>query len=687
MSNLGSFTTVLGPCLVAALLGGCVDPMDVTGVDELVTEIRQKEPLQDDLLSDKHPEYDSTRTVVEEFNGCLVTMNKSASVTRLTLQASGELDQNLKGKVFPSRAAALQALGGAPTLPTIEVVNGALKPFNDGLYAAVELAAEHGKSSQVNKHELLLDLLAELMARSTGENSAEHGPALAAAREVATALTLSGQADAVPPSLAADAASAAETFQAAGLYAKPIGFYTWTPELQAIFTRDRWLQRRYVPGAPRTDVTAPFEALAELGLVVSQPGALSSAYRRSLDLYAGLTDPFFDADPFALAPFVPDPSALSDLKSVEASFAASLPREFPDFPFCNPGAAAFPASESAENRMMRKLLCVENAVTGTTLLDALIQKIQTGELDLTPREGAGFYDQQLYALETLLVPEKSSESQHLLLTRAYKQKLVETFKSLLIQTRETHVKQVALVNASRAASASLAPIEFTVHPKLEVEPFPTFYLRTARAYRFLEGVLESVLGPEFLASTSRVLEGGARSTQKLAEELAAKERLLYGLHAVAADSIGMAPELAPDELLAFPLAEARAAARGWLAQVGSDPDVARDPRVSLPVAMETIDDVDYAIYWAVVGVKALHMQASFPEAARPEILSSTPANAFSGFCVQTGWQPFEPYLLVEQTIQVRRRADLPPLSREEFRALCDANATPEAIADAFAAAP
>lgn len=687
MSKGGSVTTArarrsltaLAAALLSALLGGCVDPLDVTGVGEVVSEFHKQEQLQDDVLSDKHPVYDASRTVVEEFDGCQVTLNKSASVTRLTLQSSGALDEALKGKVFPSRGAALAALDGAPTLPTIEVVNGALKPFNDGLYAAVELAAEHGDSSHVNKQQLLLDLLSELMARSSGGDSRERGPALAAARHIATALTLGGQASAVAPSLAAEAEEAAATFEQDGVSAKPIGFYTWTPELASIFKRDRWLQRRYVPGVSED---APFEALAELGLVVSQPSALSAAYRRSLDLYAGLTDPFVDADPFKLAEFVPDASALGDLASVERNFADTLPVTFPDFPFCNPGAAAFPASESAENRMMRQLLCARNAVSGSNLLDALIQKIQTGELDLTPRQGAGFYDQQLYALETLLVPEKSSESQHLLLTRAYKQKLVETFKSLLIQTRETHVKQLAIANATAGSSASAPPIEFSVYPKLPVEPFPTFYLRTARAYRFLEGVLNTVLGSEFLTNTSRLVEDGSRSALSLGQELADKQRILYGLHAVSADALGMAPELAVDELAVFPLEGAREAARAWLANLATDPDVARDPRVSLPVAMETVEAIDYAIYWAVVGVKVLHLHASFPESARPEVLSSTP-----WACVQAGWKTFEPYLLVEQTIQVRRPTSLPPLDREEFRALCDQHATAEDIAQAFETAP
>jgi hypothetical protein len=517
------------------------------------------------------------------------------------------------------------------------------------------------------------------MTRSTQGDAAERGPALDAATHVATALTLAGETAAVPTSVADAAAQAAARFEANGVYSKPIGFYTWTPELSAIFKRDRWLQTRYVPN---TAPVLPFSALAELGFVVGQGGPLATRYRQTLDLYAGLTDPFFDKTPFELAAFVPDASALSDTATVEQRFAASLPAPYPDAPFCNPGAAAFPASESAENRMMRRLLCGHDLLPDETLLDGLIRKIQTGELDLTPAEGSGFYDQQLYALQTLLVPEQSTESQHLLLTRAYKEKLVETFKSLIIQTRETHVKQVGLVDAV-ATSAEIEPREFTVYPQLVVEPFPTFYLRTARAYRFVEGVLNATLGPDFLLGTARLLEDGTRHPVMLADELRQKAQLLYGLHAVSADSIGMAPELTADELEAFPLDEARSAAKAWVANVATDADVARDPRVSLPVALETDPEthLDYVIYWAVVGVKAIHLQASFPESRRPEVTVT------DWSCKQKGWAPFEPYLLVEQTLQVRRLADRAPLTRDELRALCDQNQTADAIAEAFANAP
>jgi hypothetical protein len=659
--------------LLGTLLGGCVDPLDVVGTDEIVHESRKEEVLKDDQLSDKKPQYDAERTVEEEFDGCKVTLNKSASVTRLTLQSPGRL----RDRIFPSRVAARAALEGAPTLPTTEVVNGALKPFNDGLYAAVELAAEHGEKSAVNKHRLLLDLLAELVKRSEAGAAEEREPALAAANHVAAALMVGAAGDQVPEALRKDAARAAQDFEQVGIYSKPIGFYTWSAELETIFKRDRFLQTRH---RQAVSYQPSFAALAALGLVVGQPGELSSAYRRTLDLYAGITDPFFDASPFDIAPFVPNASALGDLPSVERSFAETQPVLYPDSPFCNPAAAAFPASESADNRIMRALLCGGELEQGETMIDGLIRKIQSGEVDLAPRENSGFYDMQLHALQTLLVPDQATESQHLLLTRAYKEKLVETFKSLLVQTRETHVKQVGLVD-SRDASAVSVPIEYTVYPKLVVEPFPTFYLRTARAYRFLERVLEAALGTEFLDGTARLIEDGSRAELMLRAELHQKQQLLYGLHALAADSIGMASEPTADEQAAFPLDEARHAARAWLANVANDADIARDPRVSLPVAFETIDSVDYAIYWAVVGVKVLRLHASYPETHRPEVVSASPG------CVQKGWAPFEPHLLVEQTIQVHRRLDKPPLTRDEFRALCDQHDTVDAIVEAFAAAP
>ena len=111
-------------------------------------------------------------------------------------------------------------------------------------------------------------------------------------------------------------------------------------------------------------------------------------------------------------------------------------------------------------------------------------------------------------------------------------------------------------------------------------------------------------------------------------------------------------------------------------------DVNRDPRVSLPVAMDTDPDTseNYAVYWGVIGVKVLRVHASYPETHRPERVSID-----SSWCEHRGWVEFEPYILVEQTMEARRSLRLPPLTRDEFRALCTEHETVDAIRAAFEA--
>jgi hypothetical protein len=246
------------------------------------------------------------------------------------------------------------------------------------------------------------------------------------------------------------------------------------------------------------------------------------------------------------------------------------------------------------------------------------------------------------------------------------------------------VKQVGLVAVP--VSGEVRVLEYDVYPQLVVEPFPTFYLRTARAYQFVTGVITAALGQEFLDTTARLLEDGTRHDQPLGDELHDKTELLYGLHLLAADSLGAADQLTEEELPVDLRPDARARARAWLAAFRSDMDVNRDPRVSLPVAIEDDGSGPQAVYWGVVGVKVLRMHASFPETHRPEIVGAVSEQQF-GRCVHRDWVDFEPYLLVEQTIEARRPAARPPLTRDEFRSLCDQHETAEAIRTAFESAP
>jgi hypothetical protein len=104
-----------------------------------------------------------------------------------------------------------------------------------------------------------------------------------------------------------------------------------------------------------------------------------------------------------------------------------------------------------------------------------------------------------------------------------------------------------------------------IYPLLPAEPFPTFYLRTARGYRFLRTFLAATIGPSFLTGTERVVESGSRGGMPLAGELDQRVALLYGLAFLEADAVGMARTegLLPDELVEIDVGAAVTAARGW----------------------------------------------------------------------------------------------------------------------------
>jgi hypothetical protein len=189
-------------------------------------------------------------------------------------------------------------------------------------------------------------------------------------------------------------------------------------------------------------------------------------------------------------------------------------------------------------------------------------------------------------------------------------------------------------------------------------------------------MLRGVMGDEFLSSTARLLETGERSEQSLGDELAAKTQLLYGLHVVAARSIGMAPEITAEELVDFTAAGAEAAARLWLDDWRADPDINRDPRVIVPVAELT---PGIWSYWAVIGVKVVRVDARFYQGYEPIVAPLSPD------CQLRDFVPYRPYLLMEQMVEVQRTGE--PPTRDEFRSICDAHETTDEIAGALGSAP
>ncbi len=655
---------VVAGVVLASLGGGCLDSL---GHEEDVIEHRANEgmlQIEDDRIEDKHPIYDAQRTVTESFgpdsyNTCAITMNKSAAVTKLDIVPLEGAETALDKRLFHGRAEALGIIAGigGDAIPSMEVVNGALKPFNDGLYAAVELEAE------ASKRALCTALAARLITLAAAADSTVRPAFDDAAVLVGAAQILAGDTPTIDSSLQSRAQARAGAFQSDAALARPIGFYTWTPALGRVFTRDRFLQNR--------DDGESYGAFAAIAFALGQDAALLADYQHVAGIYAGLTNPFTSYTIDALIPYVTSEAALANPTAIESAFlAAATPRKA-----CGYVPVAFlPASRSKDTDYFDETYC-DSPSPPTNLLDVLIQAVRSGDLDLAPGADGGWYDYQLYALETLLLPERGPESQHLLLTAGYKKKLIESFKSILIQTRETHVKQLA--GGIKGSVGGGPPVQVDIYPLLPAEAFPTFYLRTARAYRFLRTFLQAAMGPAFLAGTERLVESGARGGTSLASELDQRVALLYGLAFIEADAVGMArgDSLLADEAAEIDMAAAVAAARAWLGTWKTDTDVARDPRVIVPVFYDA--DRGMTTYWAVVGVKALVARAEFVAGHEPMVSDTT--------CWTGKFVPHRYTLLVEETAELELLSSRPPPTRDELRAICDAHATKDEIVQALRA--
>lgn len=649
---------------MALLAGGCLDAL---GHEEDVIENRSNQgidQLEDDKIEDKHPTFDPSRTVTESFKqgygACAITMNKSAAVTKLDIVPFQGPETALDKRLFHGRTDALAAMSGiqgADPIPSMEVINGALKPFNDGLYAAVELEVDGAKRQ-------LFAALATRLAALAATADATTRPAFDdAAVLVGAAQILAGDAPTIDTSLQTGARNRASAFAADSALARPIGFYTWNAQLGRIFTRDRFLQNR--------DGSESAGAFAAIAFALSQDPALLADYQSVTAIYAGLTNPYTSYTIDALIPYVTSASALANPAAIEQAFTTAHPA----LKGCGyVGLAFLPASRSKETDYFDEQFCLGIPV-GTNLLDLLIEAVRSGALDLATTADSGWYDYQLYALETLLLPERGPEDQNLLLTAGYKKKLIETFKSILIQTRETHVKQLAGTATEASIGVPLPPVD--VYPLLPAEPFPTFTLRTARGYRFLRTFLTATMGPTFLSGSERVVESGDRGGVPLAGELDQRVAVLYGLAFLEADAIGMARTtgVLPEELAEIDMDAAVTAARAWLDGWKTDADVARDPRVILPVFYDGYRQV--TTYWAVVGVKALVAQAEFVAGHEPMVMNP---GCWTGL-----FMPHRYMQLVEETAEVEIPSSRPPPTRDELRAICDAHATKDEIVQALVA--
>lgn len=504
------------------------------------------------------------------------------------------------------------------------------KAFDDGLCAAVELA----DGNLAARAELLQKILEAISPADAGGKG---GRAL-----ISAALHLAGERVDVTPEMKQILAE----FREDDSRSKPIGFYTWSRELIRVFQQGRLLQ---------TELEAP-EAKA-LAAALSKDSELTGSYHEMLTLAERLTNPL----------------AHEDLRQASRALAGGEEPNLPD------PSHFFPPSRSHETELILKLYGDRPIPDRFNLADEMVKRIRAGSLDLEPTAASGWYDHQVFALESLVIPEEMPEAKHLVLADTYRMDLVGLFKSLLALTRETHVKQLeGIVCGARAPGETII---LEVEPSLTVEPLATYYLRRAKSYRFVRDVLEETYGREWLFELRRLTAGGPVN-MPLVIEVRLMEALCHGAYLTTCDELGMKPEV--DANLGFGKGPAtdRALFRHWTGQIKIDPDLGRDVRMMVPIFYD-IERRKLKV-WAVLGVATKPMSISFEKDPTVVCVKEVTDGKTIEVPLEDVYVSFQAQdqrlgYLVTAELYVTR-----PLNREEFRDLCDSSESAQEILDRLA---
>ncbi|MCM2287571.1 MAG: hypothetical protein NDI67_00980 [Sulfuritalea sp.] len=596
---------ILGLLALAAWIWLSADPRHWPGAEGSQISVipSNLDLLQNDRLEDKQAAFDPT--LVDSRPYADWEINASGAVVELDIQSSSEMPLEM-GTLHSSYAAAaqnLEKINPHEILPSINSLDGKAKQFDDGLMAAIVSATAAQRNWRAQPAGKVLDRLSTQLANGSDAQA-----------WVFAALEIGGYLDAnrEAPTPAKTAAFVSEFL--AGSAAKPLGFYAWTPDLKRVWRFYSFLRQELKPTIG-----------VSLRTAIVRNQQLKNDYTELIDFFARLSNP----------PATGFPSLLQ----IDRGFF-------------------LPPMATREDELFNKLFGNTGIAKEVDLMQEFVKAIRSGAVELTPRKSSGWYDYQMHALETFLLAERGRENQKLLLTKAYKQRMLEAFKTLATKRRESHVEAPP---ASAAPQPSPAPV---VVPRLRVEPNPTFYLRTARSYAFIEQVLQTFLRTEGRQGLSGLREDGPRELP-LKEELARMKALFYGLHLIACEDIGMAPDLMADELP--DPAAAKAIATQYLAGWMRDRDLAADTRVCVPVAGARL--------WCTIGVKAITLVASYARAPR-----GRPAGS------QAEWTElktrYSRYLLLADEF-----AEVPaslPISRKELREVANREKTRDRIVAALA---
>ncbi len=590
----------------------------------LVVVVTCSTALADDFRPIREVEIDGQRLLIDNTH------------TRLSFTVETETgpmqEGDISGRLFPSYVAAAEAVDGVrgELLPSVNLLYAKGKATDDGAYAAVDLAAETDFGPLRMGKPAMIRAVIDAVLRLFPEPFRARDDVLS---HLASALAVAEQLERSPRQLGVPIDP--------DVGDPPVGFYTWSEELEGIYRRDKALQQRW-----EQDETAQ---IAILALALADDPGVMAEYRRINALHSALTNPICGLTVDEVISLMPDDAGPRIAR--DSAALSELRERIGD----RAGLALLQPSRSKE-----MFLLWEAAFLGLSSIEEMITAIRDGHIDLQPDEESGWYEYQQHALEPLLLPGKMPEGGKLTMDQRYRDLLEEQFKAIIGGVRETHVRQLELIEGDTMPVVA-------IEPHLSCEPLATSYLRFGRAYGFLREVLRQHLGEEALTQLHALGEGAVRREPPLGEEITGMRRLMEGAYLLSCRDIGLEPTLSGDHQAVM------AEAESWLENWRDDPDMERDVRFMIPVARVP------NVYWGVIGVRLAKVTIYFEEP--PEVRAAdTGMEIEPRFDAATYWVP------IEESFEVIGGDATPrELSREEFRELCDSHETREEILNAITA--
>ncbi|MCP3098130.1 hypothetical protein LZ198_04470 [Myxococcus sp. K15C18031901] len=487
------------------------------------------------------------------------------------------------------------------------------RAFDDGLLATVANLVQGGTPRLPGKRGLVEDLWQALRARWPQESSSGLRETLSFLQ---AALSMTGHHEESSRTLSQHAKRWRQDFEADASRSTPTGVHAWTDAARALFKQDRLLQEELAP-----------ESAELLAWALGEDPSRRALYQRHLAFIARLTNP----------------SSKPAVHEVGAK------------------RCVLPPSDSHAGRLVQALLGEVPPPLESEVIEEVLQRIRDGRLDTTPGPDSGLHDHQLHTLAPLLFPERTPESERLVVGPRYRAELEAQFRGFLVQPRQPQLKPVEV--PAHQERGREAQVSITVPPRLTLEPLAEHYRRRADTYRFLRHMLDEFLGADRLNQERRTLVEGT-SHEPLFDELVWMEQLFRGAHAIVRRELGCAP---------IPDADVPAAmlTRKWLHAWRDDVDLGTDTRRVVPLAFDQARERTRVV--AMMGFLSTSVEARFLQPPQVRAFSgkghprAAPTPSYPSIKYQT-------LCPVAEEVYVRRVPE-----PDEFRRLCDTYVSREAI--------